>query len=157
MRQSTPNSGPRAALERARARWPLLTELVLFGCVGAFGMTVDLSVLTAAVEVLGLEFRLARVLGFAVAVSCNFALNDRITFRGPGKARLGVRYLRYVAVSSGGMAINYAVSVTLFAKFAWFEANYPVAAAAGVVAGTTINFLGAKLLAFRREDSPKRD
>jgi len=128
--------------------------MVLFGCVGALGMAVDLSVLTAAVELLGLEFRIARVLGFLAAVSFNFALNDRVTFRGAGKARLGVRYLRYVAVCSGGMALNYAVSVRLFSSSTWFEAYYPVAAAAGVAAGTTVNFLGAKLLAFRREPEP---
>jgi dolichol-phosphate mannosyltransferase len=133
-----------------RWRWPLLPELVLFCMVGCVGMVVDLAVLGALVEFLGVWFGWARIAGFLAAVSMNFVGNDRLTFIGEGKPPLLQRYGLFVVTSSLGMVVNYAVSMALFLYVPLFTELYPVAAVLGVVAGTAVNFTGARLVAFRR-------
>jgi dolichol-phosphate mannosyltransferase len=133
-----------------RWRWPGLVELALFCAVGSVGMAVDLAVITALVEGAGVWFGYARLAGFLAAVSLNFALNDSLTFRGPGKVALPRRYLRFLLTSSAGGAVNYAVSLALFLGLAPLQRLYWLAAVAGVLCGTTLNFLGAKRYAFRR-------
>jgi len=135
-----------------RWKWPIPVALVLFCLVGATGMIVDLTVLTALVEIGGLWFGWARIAGFAAAVSVNFALNDNITFRHKGKPGLLNRYLRFVFTSTAGLTVNYATSLALFSRVAWFETHYGVAAILGVLAGTLVNFTGARWFAFRRTE-----
>ncbi len=134
-----------------RWRWPIPVALVLFCAVGAIGMLVDLAVLTALVEGAGIWFGWARIGGFAAAVSMNFALNDNITFRHKGKPGLLNRYLRFVLTSTAGLSVNYATSMALFSRFPWFETHYGAAAIMGVLAGTLVNFTGARWFAFRRQ------
>ena len=124
-------------------------EFLKFGLVGGVGLMVDLSVIALLVEGAGLGFGWARLAGFAAAVSLNFYNNNRFTFGGVREASLPVRYLRFVGTSLIGMAANYTVSMMLYRNVPWFAQFYPVAAAAGVVAGMGINFTGARFYAFR--------
>ena len=131
-----------------RYRWPVLTELVLFCGVGTLGLAVDLGVVTTLVEGFGLWFGWARIVGFLMAVSFNFALNDRFTFVGAGKVGPLARYGRFLLTSSGGLAVNYATSMALFTSLSFFEQRYALAAFLGAVAGAAVNFTGARWYAF---------
>ena len=130
-------------------RRALLSEFLRFGLVGAVGTVIDLSVIALLVDGLGVWFGWARLAGFIVAVTANFFNNDRFTFTGPREASTVVRWARFVATSSMGMAVNYAVSMALFLHVPLFSQLYPLAAACGTLAGMGINFAGARLYAFR--------
>ncbi len=132
-------------------RWPLLTEFVLFCIVGTVGLVFDLAIITALVES-GVWFGWARIAGFAAAVSSNFVLNDRFTFEGAGKVPLGQRYARFVLTSSAGLAINYVTSMLLYGNVAIAREYYWLAAIGGVLAGTLVNFAGARMYAFRKTE-----
>ena len=62
----------------------------------------------AGAKYLGLSPELARPPGFIVATVVNFLLNRAITFR-HSEAPLVRAFLRYCAVASAGLAVNYAV------------------------------------------------
>lgn len=127
----------------------LLSQFLRFGLVGAVGTLIDLSVIALLVDGLGVWFGWARLAGFLVAVTANFVNNDRFTFTGPREAAPLVRWARFVATSSLGMAVNYAVSMALFLHIPLFAEFYPLAATCGTVAGMGINFAGARIYAFR--------
>ena len=62
----------------------------------------------AGAKYLGLSPELARPPGFIVATIVNFLLNRAITFR-HSAAPLVRAFVRYCAVASAGLAVNYAV------------------------------------------------
>lgn len=137
-----------------RWRWPLLVELASFCLVGALGMCVDLLALTLLIEIFEQPFEIARVGGFLAAVSQNFLLNDTFTFVSPKEIPVWGRYGRFLLSSAAGMLANYAVSLALFYGFPPLARLYWLPAVAGVLAGTAINFLGARTFAFRRAERP---
>lgn len=134
---------------------PTWTQLGGFSIVGSIGLVVDTVTMVGAVELLDLPFEIARVLGFFVAVSSNFFLNDRFTFaadaRGlPYTKPLRSRYLTFVATGLFAMVVNWVVSVGLYRSFPFFRVYYYLAGAAGALAGMAFNFAGSKLVVFRR-------
>src|SRR5205807_192596 len=56
-------------------------QLVRFTCVGASGYAVNLAVFAACVHLLGIDYRLSAGIAFLVAVTNNFLLHRRWTFR----------------------------------------------------------------------------
>lgn len=88
-----------------------------FATVGAFGMGVDLSVLTAAREWLKLPLSLAVGLGFTVAVISNFTWNRLWTFPESRERPLGSQLVQFVVVNIVGLGINEVVVLGLHPVF----------------------------------------
>ncbi|MDY0003381.1 MAG: GtrA family protein [Polyangia bacterium] len=139
-----------SVLGRLRARWPRLTELVLFCAVGASGVAVDYAVFVPLIHLAGLDPRLAAVFSFAVAVSWNYALNRRITFERGAEAPLPRSYLAFVAVCAVGVGVRVAVMHLLMVGPGWrHPPEIYLTSFVGIVAATAVNFLGARFIAFR--------
>jgi dolichol-phosphate mannosyltransferase len=127
---------------RRPANW---LQLVRFGLVGAVGFIVNLAVYALCVHSIGLDYRVAAVVAWIVAVFNNFALNRHWTFDArAGRARF--QALRFVAVSLVAFAFSLLL-LTLLVEGA-SVAKVPAQAIA-VVASTPLNFLGNKLWSFR--------
>src|ERR1700751_997215 len=80
---------------RRSANW---LQLVRFGLVGGLGFVVNIAVYTLFVHGAGVDYRLASVLAWMVAVANNFVWNRHWTF----DAREGVAHhqaMRFLAVS----------------------------------------------------------
>ena len=141
---------PLPALTRLRARWPRFAELVLFCGVGASGVVVDYAVFVPLIHFAAMDPRLAAVCSFLVAVSWNYALNRRYTFQDASQTAMPRSYALFVAVCAVGIAARVGVMHLLMRYAGWdrppavYLTNF-----VGIVAATAINFLGAKLLAFR--------
>ena len=124
-----------------------LPPLVRFGLVGAVGFAVDGGLLQLLVSLAHWGPIGARAVSFPTAVLATWALNRVVTFqdRGPLHRSLG----RYVVVSLGGAAANFAVYSALVlgsaALAAWPIVPFAVASAVGLV----FNYLGSKHFAFR--------
>jgi putative flippase GtrA len=121
-------------------------QLVRFTCVGASGYVVNLAVFAASVHLLGIDYRLAAVLAFLVAVTNNFTFNRHWTFDARD-GHAGFQAARFFAVSLAAFAFNLVFLLLLVDAFA--VAKVPAQAAAIAVA-TPISFLGNKLWSFRR-------
>jgi putative flippase GtrA len=122
-------------------------QLVRFGLVGGVGFVVNLAVYSLFVHPVGVDYRLASVLAWLVAVINNFVLNRRWTFEArDGRAHF--QALRFLAVSLVAEACSLLL-LTLFVEGAGID---KVGAQALAVAGSMpLNFLGNKLWSFRPE------
>jgi putative flippase GtrA len=127
------------------------TQIPSFAAIGAFGYVVDAATTFACAKYLGLSPELARPPGFVLATVVNFLLNRAITFRHSDAPAVRA-FLRYCAVASAGLAVNYAVysaCVLLAPRFglAPTPAILPLFVAAG--AAMVLTFLGFRFFAFR--------
>lgn len=127
---------------RKPANW---LQLVRFGIVGGSGFVVNIAVYAVCVHAAGLDYRVASVLAWVVAVLNNFMLNRHWTFdAAAGSARLqGVRFF-FVSLVAEGFSL---ALLTAFVQGAGIEKV--AAQALAVAAVMPLNFLGNKLWSFR--------
>ena len=97
--------------ERARARATMF-KAVSFGLIGVVNTVVDFSLFSLGYYLLGLPIVAANMLSWAVAVSCSYLLNSRITFSIDSRRELSVRtYLAFLLAQVAGFAANTATVV----------------------------------------------
>jgi putative flippase GtrA len=127
---------------RRPANW---LQLVRFGLVGGVGFVVNLAVYALFVHSVGVDYRVASVVAWLVAVLNNFVLNRHWTFDArDGRARF--QAVRFLLVSLVAEAFSLAL-LTLLVEGASL-AKVPAQALA-VAASMPLNFLGNKLWSFR--------
>lgn len=127
---------------RKPANW---LALVRFALVGASGYVVNLVVFTLGVHALDLDFRVAAVLAFLVAVTNNFLLNRRWTFAARG-GHAGFQAARFLVVSLVGFVVSLAVLTVLVDAT---DLPRVAAQAIAIATATPLGFLGNKLWSFR--------
>jgi putative flippase GtrA len=127
---------------RRPANW---LQLVRFGIVGGVGFVVNIAVYTLFVHPVGVDYRVASVVAWLVAVANNFILNRHWTFDArDGQARF--QAMRFLVVS----LVAEAFSLLLLTGFVEGAGLPKVPAQALAVAGSMpLNFLGNKLWSFR--------
>jgi putative flippase GtrA len=129
---------------RRPANW---LQLVRFGLVGGLGFLVNIAVYTLFVHSIGVDYRVAAVAAWLVAVANNFILNRHWTFDArDGLARF--QAIRFLVVSLAAFAFSLLL-LTLLVEVAGVP-KVPAQALA-VVGATPLNFLGNKLWSFRPE------
>jgi len=130
---------------RRPANW---LQLVRFGLVGAVGFVVNLGVYALFVHPIGVDYHIAAVAAWMVAVANNFILNRHWTFEArDGRARF--QAARFVVVSLVAFGVSLLL-LTLLVESGGM-AKVPAQAIA-VAASTPLNFLGNKLWSFRSRD-----
>jgi len=129
---------------RRPANW---LQLVRFGLVGGVGFAVNLAVYALCVHVVGLDYHVAAVAAWLVAVMNNFILNRHWTFDA-SDGRVHFQAMRFLAVSLVAFGVSLLL-LTLFVEAAGI-AKVPAQALA-VATSMPLNFLGNKLWSFRSE------
>jgi dolichol-phosphate mannosyltransferase len=132
----------RRGLRRPANWW----ELVRFAVVGASGYAVNLGTFALCVHPLAIDYRVAAVLAFLVAVTNNFWWNRHWTF-GAADGHAGFQAARFFVVSGLAFLVSLGILQLLvddagMAKLA--------AQALAIAAATPFNFLGNKLWSFGR-------
>lgn len=120
-------------------------QLVRFGVVGASGYAVNLIVFALLVHAAGIDYRLAAVGAFVVALSNNFLWNRLWTFRASG-GHAGFQAARFCVVSLVAFGFNL---VVLYALVEALDVAEVPAQAVAIAAATPLNFIGNKLWSFR--------
>lgn len=144
--------GPRERRDFLWQVWTLYRDLNAWPwCIGKFlatgfsGYLVHLAVMALVVEEFGGRPHLeGAVAGFGVAMTSNYLINRRWTFRA---RHVGVAssYLKYATSAVAGLAIQIGV-MTLLARLPWI-----LSATVGIVSGSAFTFLVSYLWTF-----PKR-
>jgi putative flippase GtrA len=129
---------------RRPANW---LQLVRFGLVGGIGFAVNLAVYALCVHAAGLDYHVAAVVAWLVAVMNNFVLNRRWTFDAR-EGRMHFQAMRFLVVSLVAFGVSLLL-LTLFVEVAGI-AKVPAQALA-VATSMPLNFLGNKLWSFRSE------
>ncbi len=127
---------------RRPANW---LQLIRFGLVGGVGFVINVAVYSICVHGIGLDYHLAAVFAWLVAVINNFALNRRWTF----DARTGPTHfqaIRFLTISL--VALGFSLLVLMLLVENAGVAKIPAQALA-VAASMPLNFLGNKLWSFR--------
>jgi putative flippase GtrA len=129
---------------RRPANW---LQLVRFGMVGGIGFVVNIAVYTLCVHALGIDYHLAAVAAWLVAVVNNFVLNRHWTFDArSGRARF--QAVRFLVVSL--VALGFSLLLLMLFVEVVGVAKVPAQALA-VAASMPLNFLGNKLWSFRTD------
>jgi putative flippase GtrA len=144
---------PDASAASPAGRGHIAAQIPSFALVGLVGYVIDAGLTYGGAKYLGLAPEVARLPGFVVATIVNFLLNRAITFR-HSPAPILRAFVRYVAVASAGLVVNYAVysaGVLLAPRFGLeaTPATLPLFIAAGVGAAMAFTFLGFRFFAFR--------
>jgi putative flippase GtrA len=129
---------------RKPANW---LQLVRFGLVGGLGFLINIAVYTLCVHGIALEYRVASVAAWLIAVANNFILNRHWTFDA-GDGRAHFQAIRFLVVSLAAEAVSLLL-LTLFVQGAAI-AKVPAQALA-VGCSMPLNFVGNKLWSFRSE------
>lgn len=119
-----------------------------FLVVGALGAVTNLAIFFIVVDLRDWHPTLGAVLAFVAAVAQNYVLNHSWTFaHRVGDTPVSFQgYFRFMLVALTALAVNLAVLWTILYLF---DPHWKVIAqAAGIAAGTTINYLGSKLWVF---------
>ena len=119
-------------------------QLARFTAVGASGYVVNLATFAVCVHELDLDFRIAAVIAFLVAVSNNFWWNRHWTFDARA-GHAGHQAARFLVVSVAGFLVNFGLLAMLVGAGGLKEV---VAQAIAVAAATPCNFIGNKLWTF---------
>jgi putative flippase GtrA len=127
---------------RRPANW---LQLVRFGLVGSLGFVVNIAVYTLCVHVIGIDYQLAAVAAWLVAVANNFVLNRHWTFDA-GSGRAHFQAARFLVVSL--VALGFSLLLLMLLVEVVGVAKVPAQALA-VSASMPLNFLGNKLWSFR--------
>jgi len=127
---------------RRPANW---LQLVRFGIVGGVGFVVNLAVYTLCVHAFGIDYHVAAIFAWLIAVLNNFVLNRHWTFDArSGRARF--QAVRFLLISLVALGFSL-VLLSLLVETAGL-AKVPAQALA-VAASMPLNFLGNKLWSFR--------
>jgi putative flippase GtrA len=120
-------------------------QLVRFGLVGGVGFVVNVAVYALFVHYVKVDYRVASVVAWLIAVLNNFILNRRWTFDARA-GRAHFQALRFLMVSL--VAEGFSLSLlTVLVEDGGFS-KVPAQALA-VAASMPLNFLGNKLWSFR--------
>jgi putative flippase GtrA len=119
-------------------------QLARFTAVGASGYVVNLITFAVCVHALDLDFRIAAVIAFLVAVTNNFWWNRHWTFDARA-GHAGHQAVRFLVVSVASFGVNFALLELLVTVAGLKEV---VGQAIAVAAATPVNFIGNKLWTF---------
>ena len=133
---------------RKPANW---VQLVKFSAVGASGYVVNLAVYTILVRGLDVQYILAAIFAFCVAVTNNFLWNRHWTFRATD-GHMGFQAARFFTVSVLALGFNL---VVLEALVTFGDVDKVLAQAIAILAATPLNFIGNKLWSFGKP-APRR-
>ena len=121
-------------------------QLVKFGLVGATGFAINVGVFAFCLRELGVHYRIAYVIAFAVAVTNNFVWNRIWTFRHQRDgSHVAMQGARFFAVSLAAASAGF-VLLELFVRAGVPKIPGEMLAVALVV---PISFLGNKHWSFR--------
>ena len=119
-------------------------QLAQFSVVGGIGFVINLAVYRTLVRQ-GVEFHLAAVYSFLVAVTSNYTLNRIWTFR-EHRRHIGIQGMRFFAVSLVSLGANQ----ILLQLMVTAGTTKLLGQAIAIVLVTPLNFIGNKLWSFRR-------
>ena len=160
--RGTSKLGARQQAEFARHLWRLYgfayggpLRVLCFALVGASGFAIDLACYLA-LQWAGVEHRLARFCSFWPAVTWNWLLNRRVTFRERPSQPPVRQWAKFVTGSLVGLVVNVGSYVALTSFVGVFDRHRVLALATGVALGGIVNFLLATLFVYHGHAADER-
>ncbi|WP_233843019.1 GtrA family protein [Dyella sp. 2HG41-7] len=129
----------------------LRREVMLFAIGGLLGFVVDAGVVQTLVTFAHVNPYIGRVISFLLAATVTWWWNRSQTFAARQSGRsLTVEWLHWMALMSGGAAINYGAYVACLMAFPSWHRWPALAVGVGSFFAAFVNFVSARTLLFRR-------
>jgi dolichol-phosphate mannosyltransferase len=135
-------------------KYGVWSQLMQFLFVGGMGTIVNLVALTVLLKG-GVGMRTAVAAAIFVSMCFNFVLNRRFSFSATRHRAWPRQFLSFIAASSVGALINYAVTVFIHTRAPQWGPQ--LAALVGIAVGTAFNFGASRYLVFRASHIRARD
>ncbi len=136
---------------RIRLKSLLNKNFIRFSITGGLGTITNLLIFYILCDRLNLSTNIGAIISFSIAVTQNYIINHFWSFKEYSKNNkiTFLSYIKFVAVSLFGLAINLAVLNLILLLF-----KLPlkvIAQVIGILAGFILNYLGAKLFVFTKK------
>jgi len=123
-------------------------KLVQFGAIGMLGVGVHLALLFSTLNVLGADFAAAQASAVVGAMTFNFALNNRFTYR--DRQLKGLSWFRgllsFYAVCALGAVANVGIGSLVYEQYhGWW-----IAGIAGAIVGSVWNYVASSWLTWTK-------
>ena len=119
-----------------------------FGSVGAIGSITNLSVFTA-LTFLDVNYNIASILAFLVAVTQNYTLNKKWTFK-DHNSKTRKKFIKYFILNFASFLVNLLVLNIVVLNFGNDHLTKIIAQALGIGVAMGFNFLGSYLVIFAK-------
>ena len=114
-------------------------QAIKYYSVGGSGVLVNLGILYALTDFMGLWYIASQVIAISISISSNFLFNRFWTFSGSiQEQRNSVMYVKVIIVSLIGMGIQLGITFALVENIALY---YMYAAGIGIVVAGAINYV----------------
>ena len=125
----------------------IVSRMMKFGSVGALGAVTNMLIYTTLIF-FDTNYNLAAVAAFLVAVTQNFTLNKRWTFR-DHDVTVQHRFVKYLLLNFLSFLLNLAI-LNLVIHFLGIEKSVQIAAQAlGILGAMSTNFIGSHMVVFK--------
>ena len=126
----------------------MLSKIVKFGSVGALGSVTNISVFSA-LTFLGANYNVASILAFLVAVTQNYTLNKKWTFK-EHNTKTRKKFIKYFILNFSSFFINLLVLNIIVLNFGDDNLTKILAQLLGIFTAMGFNFLGSYLIIFAK-------
>ena len=125
------------------------SSVTRFALVGGIGSVLNVAVFYVIADLLHVNATIASTIAFAVAVTQNYFLNRRYSFRRRNQDKISfLSYGRYVLVNLVGLAVNL-VCLNLVLHF-FAPRPKVIAQIVGIGFGTIFNYVGSRFFVFKK-------
>lgn len=134
-------------LDKAVGRF-VPVKLIQFGAIGMLGVIVHLSILNLVLNVLGAPFATSQAVAVIGAMTFNFALNNKFTYRDrqlKGLAWIGGLFSFYLVCSLGAVA-NVGIGSLVYERIH----GWAIAGIAGAIVGSVWNYVASGWLTWTK-------
>ncbi len=129
-------------------------RLLKFGSVGALGVVTNLSIYTVLIF-LNFNYNIASSLAFVIAVTQNFLLNKRWTFKDHDKSMKHM-FIKYFALNFFSFLLNLAILNLVIYFFGTEKTVQIIAQLLGIAGAMTTNFTGSHIVVFHTNGEKRR-
>lgn len=125
------------------------TRFIAFSLVGGFGLVVHVGVLALLFKAAGVSFLAAQVAATMAAMTCNYILNNVLTYRDMRLRGWGLLqgWVSFVLACSVGALANVGIANHLFQR----DTLWLVSAVAGVLVGAVWNYAVTAVYTWKRQ------
>jgi len=118
-----------------------------FGSVGALGAVTNLAIYSTLI-LLDVNYNLAAIAAFLVAVTQNFLLNKRWTFK-DHDINVKHRFVKYLILNFASFMLNLVILNLVIHLFGTEKSTQIIAQALGILGAMSTNFIGSHIVVFK--------
>jgi len=133
----------------------IISKILKFSSVGALGSVTNISIYSALVF-LDVNYNLASVIAFIFAVTQNYTLNKKWTFK-DHNTKTKQKFVKYFILNFSSFFINLAVLNLFVMNFDEGNLTKIIGQILGIGAAMGFNFLGSYLVIFAKDKTENND